>query len=667
MEFRVLGPLEVRTRAGGRVRLGGDRPERLIAALLLHADNTVPVSRLVDYVWDGCPPATADRQVRNLAGLLRRAFGEADPGGPPVLRTEGRGYRLSLDGHWLDARSFSDRVAWARARAADGETTAAAAGLREALALWRGAALEGLPGGLLAAGGVVLDEARLTAREDCLDLEAALGRHRAMVPELTGLVAEHPLRERFVGHLMRALHHSGRTVEALTVHRLFVRRLAEESGLDQSPELQLLQSRLLAHDPEGAEIRAAGPVTIERAVVPGGRPSGGRAASRPGTVRWKPAQLPPPLATFTGRGVELAALDDFTERAGAGHGTPAAPGSAHGATAARICTVSGGAGVGKSTLVVQWAHRVRGRFPDGQLHADLHGFSDRPPVAPHTVLSRFLRALGVPGEQVPDMPEEAAGLYRSLLAERRVLVVLDNARSAEQVRPLLPGSPGCLTAVTSRTRLPGLTARDGARPLFLDLMPEADAIALLDRVIGGDRARTEPGAVAELASFCCGFPLALAIAASRLAERPTLGIADGMAELRAAEDRLTVLEIAGDAVSAVRAAFDLSYLALPDRARSLFRLLALAPAPGLSASAAGALLGARTGTVRPLLDQLAAAHLIVHENHDRYRTHGLLRRYATERVATETSPAERGAARERLHTWYLRHADTHGLATTPHQ
>ncbi|MFI6640002.1 AfsR/SARP family transcriptional regulator [Streptomyces sp. NPDC050504] len=707
MEFGVLGPLEVRTDAGGRIHLGGHRPERLFAALLLHADSSVPVVRLVDAVWDGCPPATADRQVRNLVGVLRRIFSEAAPGGPPVLLTDGRGYRIPLDGHRLDARLFADRVARARADTAAGGTASAAAGLREALALWRGPALEGLSGGLIGAGGLALDESRLTAWEDCLDLEAALGRHRAMVPELTALVAEHPLRERFVGRLMRALHHSGRTADALAAHRLFVGRLAEETGLDPGPELRLLHRTLLTSEPGGTSGRdgvtghdgtsqpgaasqpdgtsqpgaasqpgitsqpgpAAGrdaPAADGRTAPPGST-GNGRAPAGAGPMTWKPAQLPSAPATFTGRGAELAALDDFADRACAGHGARREPGTAPAPPAARICTVSGGAGVGKSTLVVQWAHRVRDRFPDGQLHADLRGFSDGPPLAPHTVLARFLRALGVPGEQVPNTPDEAAGLYRSLLAERRVLVLLDNAHSAEQVRPLLPGTPNCLTVVTSRTGLLGLTARDGAAPLTLGLMPTADAVALLDRVIGGDRARAEPRATAELASLCGRLPLALAIAASRLAERPGLSIADNVAELREAEDRLGALEIAGDATSAVRDAFDLTYLALPERARSLFRLLALAPAPDLGAPAAAALLGGRTGAVRPVLDQLVTAHLVTHEDHDRYRTHDLLRLYAAERVAAETSPAERAAARERLYTWYSHHAHAASLLITPHR
>nr|BEK63263.1 hypothetical protein KPHV_04900 [Kitasatospora purpeofusca] len=717
MEFAILGPLEVRTRTGNRIRLGGARQERLLAALLLNQGGAVPVPRLVDAVWEDRPPATADRQVRNLAGLLRRAFRKADPTGPPVLLTDGRGYRIPLDDHGLDSRLFADTVARSRRTAAAGQQSAAAAGLRQALSLWRGPVLDGLDGQLIDSGAVPLDELRLTAWEDCLDLDAALGRHRTSIPELTGLVADHPLRERFVGQLMRALHASGRTADALTVHRRFTGRLAEELGLDPSPELRRLHLALLTAgvDPApGPGSAGAGPTTGPPAAVPrtavcrtavprtAARPGGpveerggtalavargagadpGREAvpregghgSRPGVPVPVPAQLPPSLATFTGREAELAALDAFTETAasppasshaphpGPDPGPHSGPGSA---SAARICAVSGSAGIGKSALVVQWAHRIRGRFPGGQLYADLHGYSAEPPLTPHAVLARFLRALGVPGEQVPAVPEEAAALYRSMLADRRVLVVLDNARSAEQVRPLLPAAPACLTVVTSRAGLAGLTARDGARPLTLDLMPAPDAVALLDRVIGTRRARSEPAAVAELAAVCGRLPLALAIAASRLAERPGRTVADHVAELRDSGNRLTALAIDDDAASAVRATLDLSYRTLPAAARTLFRLLALAPGSGLTAAAAAALCGERVAVVRPVLDQLANAHLLTHEGGDQYRLHDLLRLYAAERAAAETGRAVSTAARERLGTWYLHHADAAARLLTP--
>ncbi|MFE7531843.1 BTAD domain-containing putative transcriptional regulator [Kitasatospora sp. NPDC057542] len=631
MEFRILGSLEVWTGDGRRVPSEGSRQERLLAALLLNAGSSVPVARLVDAVWDERPPATATRQVRNLAGLLRRRFAEADPDAPPVLLTDGRGYRITLTGHRLDARDFTDRLALARGEAAAGRTPDAVDGLRAALALWRGPALDGLAADTDVPGAVALDELRLTAWEECLDLELALGRHRAAVPELTALVADQPLRERFTGQLMRALHGSGRTPEGLAAYRRFAERLADELGLDPGPGLRALHLELLATEP----VPAASP-RAEEAPTPAAVPPA-QAPPPP------PAQLPPALATFVGRSTELRVLDSLLT-------APAPPETG---PAAAVCAVSGPAGVGKTTLAVDWAHRVRDRFPDGQLYADLHGYSLDAPLAPHTVLARFLRALGVPRDRIPTAPDEAAALYRSLLAERRLLVVLDNARDAEQVRPLLPGTPDCRTVVTSRTRLDGLAVRNGARPLVLDVLPARQALELLARIIGEHRTRAEPRAAAELTAACGRLPLALAVTASRLAACPDRSLTDHAAELLDAETRLSALQIEGDDTSAVRAAFDLSYRSLPAEARALLRLLTLVPAVGIGSDAAAALAGAPAAAVRPVLDRLAAAHLLTLEERDRYRLNDLLRLYAAERCSVETSAAERRSALERLGSWYL--------------
>ncbi|WP_316519667.1 AfsR/SARP family transcriptional regulator [Kitasatospora brasiliensis] len=630
MEFRILGSLEVWTGDGRRVPSEGSRQERLLAALLLNADSSVPVARLVDAVWDERPPATATRQVRNLAGVLRRRFAEADPQAPPVLLTDGRGYRITLTGHHLDARAFTDRLAAARREAAAGGIAAAVDGLRAALALWRGPALDGLAVDADAPGAVALDELRLTAWEECLDLELALGRHRAAVPELTALVADHPLRERFTGQLMRALHGSGRTPEGLAAYRRIADRLADGLGLDPGPELRALHLDLLATEPLRVEPMRVEPVRAEAA-----RPEQAPAPAEPPP----PAQLPPALATFVGRDTELSALDALL--------------TAPARQKATVCTVSGLAGVGKTTLAVDWAHKVRDRFPDGQLYADLHGYSVDAPLAPHTVLARFLRALGVPGDRIPTTPDEAAALYRSLLAGRRLLVVLDNARDAEQVRPLLPGAPDCRTVVTSRTRLDGLTVRNGARPLVLDVLPAHQALDLLARLLGEHRTSAEPRAAAELAASCGRLPLALAITASRLAACPDRSLTDHSAELLDVEHRLSALQIEGDATSAVRAAFDLSYRSLPAEARALLRLLTLLPAVGIGSEAAAALAGAPPAAVRPVLDRLATAHLLAVDEHDRYRLNDLLHLYAAERYSVETGTAERRAALARLGSWYL--------------
>ncbi|MET8698654.1 BTAD domain-containing putative transcriptional regulator [Kitasatospora sp. NPDC004723] len=628
MEFKILGPLEVWADDGRRTRTEGAKQERMLGTLLLNAGAVVPVARLVDAVWDDEPPATAHRQVRNLAGLLRRKLAAAHDGSP-VLLTDGPGYRIAPDGHQVDALTFAHRVSVARRLAERGEPAAAVQEFRSALGLWRGPVLDGLSGSLLAAGSVALNELRLTAWENCLDLEAELGRHRQTVPELTALVAEHPLRDRFVTQLVRALHRAGRQADGLAAYRRFARQLADELGLDPGPELQVLHQELLKGGPAPA-VRSPG----TRQQVP------------------RPAQLPPALATFVGRRAELAVLDGLAD--------PAGP-----VVAAGIGVVTGGAGTGKTALAVHWAHRVRERFPDGQLHLDLRGYAFGPPLAPYEALARFLRALGTDREQIPGTIDECAALYRSLLADRRVLVLLDNARNAEQVRPLLPGSAGSLALVTSRDGLAGLTACDGARRLVLDVLPQPEAVEVLARITGVDRTRAEPRAAAELAAACGHLPLALGIAAGRLAERPHRTLVDHAAELRDAEDRLTALQIDGDATSAVRAAFDLSYRALRPTAQRLFRLLGLAPGSRISTAAAAALSGSAPAATGPVLEHLAAAHLLNPAGPDRYRLHDLLRCYAAERATAETGPADRAAARERLCSWYLHHAEAAARLLTP--
>ncbi|MED7954017.1 AfsR/SARP family transcriptional regulator [Streptomyces sp. BE20] len=631
MEFRILGPLEVWTDDGRRARTEGAKQERMLGTLLLNAGAVVPVARLVDAVWGDEPPATAHRQVRNLAGLLRRKLAAAQDG-PPVLLTDGPGYRIAPNGHQVDALTFAHRVSVARRLAEHGEPAAAVEEFRSALGLWRGPVLDGLSGSLVAAGSVALNELRLTAWENCLDLEAELGRHRQTVPELTALVAEHPLRDRLVTQLVRALHRAGRQADGLAAYRRFARQLADELGLDPGPELQLLHQELLKDGPAPA---ARPPRTRQQ--VP------------------RPAQLPPALATFVGRRAELGALDGLADPAG----------SAGSVGAAGIGVVTGGAGTGKTALAVHWAHQVRERFPDGQLHVNLRGFAFGPPLAPGEALARFLRALGTDRERIPGTVDESAALYRSLLADRRVLVLLDNARNAEQVRPLLPGSAGSLALVTGRDGLAGLTACDGARRLVLDVLPQPDAVELLARITGADRTRAEPRAAAELAAACGHLPLALGIAAGRLAERPHRTLVEHAAELRDAEDRFTALQIDGDATSAVRVAFDLSYRALQPAAQRLFRLLGLAPGNCVSTAAAAALSGAATAATRPVLEHLAAAHLLNPAGPDRYRLHDLLRCYAAERATAETGPADRAAARERLRSWYLHHAEAAARLLTP--
>ncbi len=418
--------------------------------------------------------------------------------------------------------------------------------------------------------------------------------------------------------------------------------LAERTGLSVRTIRRLEASRIR---PRSGSVRllaeALGLSDAERAllaVAARGEPPQPAAATEPA-----PRQLPADVAGFTGRAADLERLDALL----AGDGS---------ATAVVISAIAGTAGVGKTALAVHWAHRVADRFPDGQLYLDLQGFAPSQPVDPTQALGRLLNGLGVPSDQVPVEQEAAAALYRSLLARGRLLLVLDNAREAAQVRPLLPGSPGCLVVVTSRDRLTGLVATDGARRLTLDVLVPAEAVALLGRVLGAERVAAEPEAAAELAEVCAFLPLALRIAAADLIGQPGRPIADYAGALRG-EDRLAALEVDGDPRAAVRAAFDRSYATLAGDARRLFRQLGIAPGPEVTVPAAAALAATTPERAARLLARLANGHLLEARARGRFGFHDLLRRYALQRAGDDDPRPEREAAIERLLVWYLHGAD----------
>lgn len=366
-----------------------------------------------------------------------------------------------------------------------------------------------------------------------------------------------------------------------------------------------------------------------------------------------PAQLPADVSFFTGRTKELAELDHFL----------ATPSGA--SNAAMISVVSGTAGVGKTALTVHWAHRIRSEFPDGQLYVNLHGYDSGPPVTPLQVLDDFLRALDVPIERIPASMEQRAALYRSLLDKRRVLVVLDNANATKQVRPLLPGSPGCLAVVTSRSRLAGLIAREGAHRVTLDALPSTEAIVLLRQIMGKVRVDAEPAAAVELAHQCACLPLALRIAAERVTSHPHIKLGDLTGELANERDRLDALVAQDDEITAVRSLFFWSYRALPPATARVFRLLGLHPGPDISIPVAAALAGISTSSVRRLLDVLTSVHLLEETGPNRYRFHDLLRVYAAERAAVEETDHDHDTAVRRMLIWYLNAADAAGHVLTP--
>ena len=621
MEFRVLGSLEVWGSAGP-LRLIGRRQRTLLALLLVNADRAVSLDALVDGVWEDDPPATAKRQIQNTLSALRALLdsGAGGEAAAPTITAEGNAYRLRTAGGELDARLFLAHLDRARRLSAGGEPRPAAAELRSGLRLWRGPAFAGLTGRVIAAAAARLDEQRLAATEECLELELRLGRHAELVGELTELVAAHPLRERLVGHLMVALHRSGRQAEALEAYHRLRDTLADQLGLEPGARLRDLHTAVLRDEDgyadDGADVAPA--------------------------VRVVPAQLPADVAGFTGRARQLKELDQLL------------PGDASGGTAAVV--IAGTAGIGKTALAVRWAQRVRHLFPDGQLYVNLRGFDpEGPPVRPSEALSGFLEALEVPPARVPVGLDARSALFRSLLVDRRMLVVLDNARDADQVRPLLPGSRSCLVVVTSRTVLAGLVATEGARPVVLDLFDHAEAHQMLATRLGRERLAAEPEAVHEIVTRCARLPLALAVATARAATRPDFPLAALAAELGAARGGLDAFS-GSDPASDVRAVLSWSYRHLSQPARRLFRLLGLLPGPDIAGPAAASLAGLSGGPARALLAELAGACLVAEEIPGRYGFHDLLRAYAAELAQASDTAARRHEALHRLLDHYLHSA-----------
>jgi DNA-binding SARP family transcriptional activator/Tfp pilus assembly protein PilF len=620
--WRVLGPLQVRT---GEAWAGVSPPKwrTLAAALLAEPDGVVSTERLIGELWGDDPPHSARQLVSGYVLQLRRLIG--DPGGR-VLVTQSPGYRLAIGRAEVDAGRFEELAAEGRRALADDHAGLAAELCAEALGLWRGTALADVPRGpLVAAEAARLDELRLETTERRIEAELRCGRGADFVLELQRLTVAYPLRERFWQQLMRALQGCGRSAEALAAYAQAREVIADQLGADPSPELQQLHLRLLVGDPQ---LPAAEPPDDGR---------GPAAAAAPVA----PRQLPGAVRHFTGRTAELQWLSELLEEASGG--------------ASVISAITGTAGVGKTALAVHWAHQVTDRFPDGQLYVDLRGYDPGPPMPPAEALARFLRALGVPGQDIPPELEERAAGYRSLLTGRRMLVLLDNAGEVEQVRPLLPGAPGCVTVVTSRDALAGLVARDGAARLEVDLLPLAEATRLL-RALIGERAAADPAATAALAGRCCRLPLALRVAAEMAAARPAASVPDLVAELADQHRRLDLLEAGADPRTAVRAVLSWSIPQMDPGATRAFRLAGLHPGPDLEPYAVAALTGGTRSRTGDVLELLARAHLIHPAGPGRYAMHDLLRDYARELAAAQDGRDGRDgqrAALTRLFDYYL--------------
>ncbi len=674
VRFGLLGPLAACT-GGLAVPITAAKQRVVLAALLLSAGRAVGIDELAETVWGVAVPASARSTLHNYVKRLRRVLGDARR---RCISTQPNGYLISVGSGELDVGLFESLQESGRRAARQREWEQAASQLRAALALWRGELLADVPSDrLLLQHGPRLAELRVQALEARIEADLQLGGHAEVISELRQLTGAYPLREHPYELLMLALYRDSRQAEALAAYQDARQALIGELGLEPGPVLRELQQHILSADP-GLGVRAAPQPGTGAAGSPGGARATAPSIGDDGLATLVPAepngvmrdggdpaccqavsghfvvprQLPAGLARFAGRKAELAALMEMADAAGSMAG-------ARGETAAvtgggvTIAAISGTAGVGKTALALHFAHRVADRFPNGQLYVNLRGFDpSSAPLGIGEAIRTFLDALQVPPDQLPAGLDAQAGLYRSLLAGRRMLVVLDNAGDAAQARPLLPGDGGCLVVVTSRRQLTALAATDGARQVILDVLTGAEAHDLLAGRLGAGRVAAEPAAAEELAVLCARLPLALSIVAARASAGPGLPLATLAAGLRDARGRLDVLD-GGEAAADARAVFSWSCKQLSPPAARMFRLLGLHPGPDATVAAAASLAGISPGQAGRAIAELTGACLLAEHAPGRYACHDLLRACAAEQVGAAEDPAERQAAVERAVDHYL--------------
>jgi DNA-binding SARP family transcriptional activator/Tfp pilus assembly protein PilF/energy-coupling factor transporter ATP-binding protein EcfA2 len=593
-------------RDGDTVPLSG-RQRALCTVLLLNANRVVPVEGLVRRLWHERPPAAGEARVRSLVAEIRRALG---PTGPDVVLTRSPGYLMRAERAQLDLFEFEDALNLGYQAASRGNWTEALHHHERALSLWRGEPFPDLP---VSAEARRFVELRTTALEGRVEAHMALGRHGSAIAELARLTQEYPLRERPHELLMRALHEEGRTAEALEVYARLRRRLVGELGVEPSAEIGALQRQLLV-----------------------GKGRKGQPKQRNALAEEAPAprQLPPVTPHFVGRKTHLRRLEAWRREGG------------------RLMLIVGPAGAGKTTLALHWAHQVAHHFPDGQLVLDMRGFDTGEPMTPEEALPLLLQGLGREPGDIPVTLDAQVALYRTLLADRAVLVVLDDVADRSQVRQLLPGTARSLTVVTSRSRLSGLVTLDGARSVTCDVLDATDSIELIGNAAGAERVSAEPEAAAQLAHLCGHLPLALCVAASWICDDSPGSISRYVHDL-VERGRLARLHVDGDEHVAVRTALDLSYDTLPAIGRRVFRLIGLLPGTGRSASAIAAAAGLGVTELDDAMRTVARVHLVAAAGAGRYTWHDLAHEYAHQRMTQEDTRAERDAAGRRLLDHYL--------------
>ncbi|MEU5256820.1 AfsR/SARP family transcriptional regulator [Streptomyces longwoodensis] len=632
VRFRLLGAVEA-TVGGRAVPLGHARQRCVLAVLLIRIGRPCTAADLVDRVWGEAPPQRARDTLYGYLSRLRRVL--ARSGRQQIITRGAEGYTLQGEESDVDLYVFRQLVE--RARHTDDPDRATVL-FDEAFRLWRGEPFGAFETPWLDGLRVTLRQERFAAELDHYDVGLRLGRHRELLSPLRTQARHHPLDERLAGQLMLALHRCGRSSEALDHYQAVRVRLAEELGLDPGAQLRTLHERVLAADPA----LEATPPRLSLSSSPA-----------PPQV---PCQLPAPVGAVIGRATEFATLDQLLDTA------TAVP------SAATVVSITGSAGIGKTTLALSWSHRVREHFPDGQLYADLRGFDPGGvPMPQHQLVHSLLEGLGVASTALPVTADARLGLYRTLIAGRRLLIVFDNARDADQVRPLLPATPGCFAIVTSRRQLPGLLTTGHVRHLTLGLLPDREAHALLAGTVGSRRLAAEPEAAAALVRLCARLPLALSIAAARAATAEHLPLAALADELRDEEHRLAALSTGDSHLTDLASVFHWSYRALSPSAARMFRLLGLHPGPHTDADAASASSRLSPSRTRAALAELTHANLLHQHAPTRYAFHDLLRVYAAERALAEEPREQRDAAVHHLLDHYLHTAYEADRLLDPHR